>query len=112
MFKLGSAVVMTAAAGALMFGGAGAASADAGAEGVAYGSPGLLSGNVVQIPINAPINVCGNSLSIIGLLNPSFGNTCINGDFDRGHDDGKGEHYSDHSDGKGEHEGYSEDHSK
>lgn len=90
MIKLGSAVVMTVAAGAMAFGGAGVASADAGAEGFAHGSPGVLSGNVVQVPVHVPINVCGNSLNIIGLLNPSFGNTCANGDFDRAHEDGKG----------------------
>ncbi|MFD9541922.1 chaplin, partial [Streptomyces sp. NPDC060022] len=82
MFKLGSAAVLTAAAGALVFAGAGAASADAGAQGFAYGSPGVLSGNVVQIPIHVPINACGNSVNVIGLLNPTFGNTCINGDHD------------------------------
>ncbi|MEU0401432.1 chaplin [Streptomyces sp. NPDC006197] len=52
--------------------------ADVEATGVAAGSPGFLSGNVVQIPIHAPINVCGNSVNIIGLLNPAAGNTCIN----------------------------------
>jgi hypothetical protein len=49
-----------------------------GVWGTAIGSPGVLSGNVVQIPINIPINVCGNSLNIIGLLNPAAGNICIN----------------------------------
>ncbi|MGW7613708.1 chaplin [Streptomyces sp. NPDC054766] len=99
MFKLGRAAALTAAAGALVFAGAGAAAADAGAQGFAYGSPGVLSGNVVQIPIDVPINVCGNSLNVIGLLNPTFGNTCINGGYDHreGYDHGKG-----HDHGKGE----------
>ncbi|MFI1353121.1 chaplin [Streptomyces sp. NPDC020898] len=52
--------------------------ADAEAEGVAAHSPGVLSGNVVQVPIHIPINVCGNSINIIALLNPAVGNTCIN----------------------------------
>ncbi|MEK9519089.1 chaplin [Streptomyces sp. NPDC087908] len=52
--------------------------ADAGAEGLAVGSPGVLSGNVVQIPIHIPINACGNSLNVIGALNPAAFNTCIN----------------------------------
>ncbi|WTV81290.1 chaplin [Streptomyces sp. NBC_00028] len=52
--------------------------ADAGAEAAAVGSPGVLSGNVVQVPIHVPINVCGNSIDIIALLNPAFGNTCVN----------------------------------
>ncbi|MBL1288789.1 chaplin [Streptomyces sp. NPDC057067] len=101
MFKLGSAAVLAAAAGSLVFAGAGAANADAGAEGFAYGSPGVLSGNVVQVPIHVPINACGNSVNVIGLLNPAFGNTCINGDFDgTGHDDNKGGH-DDESEGYG-----------
>lgn len=57
---------------------AGAATAHAGAEGVAAYSPGVLSGNVVQVPVHVPVNVCGNSVNIVGLLNPTFGNTCVN----------------------------------
>ncbi|WP_369146178.1 chaplin [Streptomyces sp. R44] len=52
--------------------------ADAEAEGWAIGSPGVLSGNVVQAPIHIPINACGNSVNVIGLLNPAAFNTCIN----------------------------------
>ncbi|MCC0093354.1 chaplin [Streptomyces flavotricini] len=66
------------AVGMAVLGGASAASADAGASGVAAGSPGVLSGNLIQVPIHIPINACGNSVSVIGLLNPAFGNTCIN----------------------------------
>jgi len=72
-----SAVVV---AGAIMaMGMAAPAFADAGADGAAVGSPGVLSGNVVQVPVHVPINVCGNSLDVIGLLNPAFGNACVNG---------------------------------
>ncbi|MEV7509062.1 chaplin [Streptomyces sp. NPDC090085] len=70
----GLALVM----GLAVIGGASSASADAVSEGYAVGSPGVLSGNVVQIPIHVPINVCGNSINVIGLLNPAVGNTCIN----------------------------------
>jgi hypothetical protein len=42
------------------------------------GSPGVLSGDVIQAPIQIPINLCGNTIDIVGLLNPTFGNTCIN----------------------------------
>ncbi|MCY0932273.1 chaplin [Streptomyces sp. H27-H1] len=66
------------AVGLALAGGASAASADAGASGAAIGSPGVLSGNLIQIPIHVPINACGNSVSVIGLLNPAFGNTCVN----------------------------------
>ncbi|AVH58648.1 MULTISPECIES: chaplin [Streptomyces] len=50
--------------------------ADTGAEGLATGSPGVLSGNVIQIPVHAPINLCGNTVDVIGVLNPAFGNGC------------------------------------
>ncbi|MFF7964513.1 chaplin ChpD [Streptomyces sp. NPDC007903] len=66
-------------AGAILaLGGAAPAFADAGAEGAAVGSPGLLSGNVIQVPVHVPVNVCGTSLDVIGLLNPAFGNACVN----------------------------------
>lgn len=68
-----------AVAGLVMaLGAATPAVADAEAEGVAVGSPGVLSGNVVQAPIHIPVNVCGNTVNIGGLLNPTFGNVCIN----------------------------------
>ena len=71
-------VAVAAATGGLVLAGAGLAVADAGAQGAAVHSPGVLSGNVVQAPIHVPVNVCGNTVSVIGLLNPAFGNTCIN----------------------------------
>ncbi|WP_030156663.1 chaplin family protein [Streptomyces sp. NRRL S-244] len=69
--------VAVAGAAALM-GGAGLASADSAAAGFAAGSPGVASGNLVQVPVNVPVNVCGLAVSVIGALNPTFGNTCIN----------------------------------
>ncbi|MEU6704101.1 chaplin [Streptomyces wuyuanensis] len=57
---------------------AGAAHADSGAQGSAAGSPGLLSGNTVQIPVHVPVNVCGNTVNVVGLLNPAIGNSCEN----------------------------------
>ncbi|MEN8653009.1 chaplin ChpH [Streptomyces sp. 21So2-11] len=71
-------VAAAVATGGLVLAGAGMAVADAGAQGAAVGSPGVLSGNVIQAPIHVPVNVCGNTVSVIGLLNPAFGNTCIN----------------------------------
>nr|WP_263867763.1 chaplin [Streptomyces sp. H28] len=52
--------------------------ADSGAQGAAIGSPGVLSGNVVQVPVHIPVNVCGNTVNVIGALNPAFGNACVN----------------------------------
>ncbi|MFD8229176.1 chaplin [Streptomyces massasporeus] len=67
------------AAGAIMaLGMASPAIADAGAQGAAVGSPGVLSGNVIQVPIHIPINLCGNTVNIVALLNPAFGNACVN----------------------------------
>ncbi|MEV5338990.1 chaplin [Streptomyces sp. NPDC052676] len=48
------------------------------AYGVAVGSPGVLSGNLVQIPIDLDLNVCGNSISVVGLANPATNNYCSN----------------------------------
>ncbi|WUL62488.1 chaplin [Streptomyces sp. NBC_00344] len=59
-------------------GAASAASADAGAHGKAIGSPGVLSGNLVQAPVHVPVNACGNTVNLVGALNPAFGNTCVN----------------------------------
>ncbi|OKJ15764.1 chaplin [Kitasatospora sp. CB01950] len=71
---------VAAATGGLLLAGAGVASAHGGAqaEGSAVGSPGVLSGNLIQIPVHVPVNVCGNTISVIGLLNPAFGNSCAN----------------------------------
>lgn len=57
---------------------AGAAHADSGAQGAAVGSPGVGSGNTVQLPVHVPVNVCGNTVNVVGLLNPAFGNRCAN----------------------------------
>ncbi|WP_438490501.1 chaplin [Streptomyces sp. S186] len=77
------AVVLSAAAGIAVVGGAGIANAgghggDARAKGAAVGSPGVFSGNLIQVPIHIPINACGNTVDVIGVLNPAFGNICVN----------------------------------
>ncbi|MET9767787.1 chaplin [Streptomyces sp. NPDC006415] len=71
-------ITMAAAGGVLALSG-GYAHADSGAASTASGSPGVLSGNSVQVPIDIPVNVCGNSVSVGGLLNPASGNDCGNG---------------------------------
>ncbi|MFF0436608.1 chaplin [Streptomyces sp. NPDC004327] len=57
---------------------AGAAHADSAAQGAAVGSPGVGSGNAVQLPVHVPVNVCGNTVNVVGLLNPAAGNSCAN----------------------------------
>ncbi|MFI6287052.1 chaplin [Streptomyces sp. NPDC051018] len=75
--KKAAVVLVTAgiAAGAA----AGSASASSEAHGAAAHSPGVLSGNVGQVPVHVPVNVVGDSVNVIGLLNPAFGNTGVNG---------------------------------
>ncbi|TSB17646.1 chaplin [Streptomyces sp. NBC_01525] len=71
-------VAAAALTGGFVLAGAGLAVADSGAQGAAVGSPGVVSGNVIEVPVHIPVNICGNTVSVIGLLNPAFGNTCIN----------------------------------
>ncbi|MGW1376269.1 chaplin [Streptomyces sp. NPDC002446] len=69
---------LSAGAFAVVLGGAGLATADSGAQGASLHSPGVLSGNTIQAPTDAATNLCGNTINIVGLLNPAFGNTCVN----------------------------------
>lgn len=78
MSRIAKGLALTSVAAAAVAGTAGIAAADSDAHGVAAHSPGVLSGNVLHAPIHIPVNVCGNTVDIIGLLNPGFGNTCVN----------------------------------
>ncbi|MEE1798494.1 chaplin [Streptomyces sp. NPDC101062] len=78
MSRIAKATAVLVGTGAVLAGGAGMAAADAGAEAAAIGSPGVLSGNVVQVPVHLPVNLCGNTIDVVGLLNPAFGNQCAN----------------------------------
>ncbi|QXE35683.1 chaplin [Streptomyces sp. GMY02] len=78
MKKLKKAGVVIAIAGSLLAAGGGPAFADSEAEAIVKGSPGVLSGNAIQIPIEVPINLCGNTIDILSLLNPAAANTCLN----------------------------------
>jgi len=59
-------------------GGSGDAGSGSSAEGGTHGSPGVASGNNVQAPVSVPVNACGNSVNVVGLGNPAFGNDCGN----------------------------------
>lgn len=80
MMNLKKAATITLVAGGLAVAGTGAASAHsgAGAQGTAVKSPGVGSGNTVQVPVHVPVNVSGNTVNVIGLLNPAFGNLAVN----------------------------------
>jgi LPXTG-motif cell wall-anchored protein len=54
--------------------------ADSVANGSAAGSPGLFSGNNVQVPVHIPVNLCGNTVNVVGALNPAAGAVCVNED--------------------------------
>ncbi|GGO90776.1 chaplin [Wenjunlia tyrosinilytica] len=96
MSRIAKAAVLTAAAGAAIIGSAGIANADADAEGAAVGSPGVVSGNNIQVPIHIPVNLCGNTVSTAGVLNPTLGNTCVNASTEVEDDVKKHEHKSEH----------------
>ncbi|MFF9123134.1 chaplin [Streptomyces sp. NPDC014889] len=78
MSRIAKGLVLTSVAAAAVAGGAGIAAASSGATGGAANSPGVLSGNVVQAPVHVPVNVCGNTISVVGVLNPASGNVCGN----------------------------------
>ncbi|WP_351225111.1 chaplin [Streptomyces sp. NPDC002133] len=79
MKNLKKAVAVTMAAGGLIAAGAGVASAtSAHAGGQTSHSPGVGSGNLVQVPVHVPVNAVGNTVNVIGALNPAFGNEGVN----------------------------------
>ncbi|MER5640787.1 chaplin [Kitasatospora sp. NPDC002227] len=81
MRKLAYGAFGSAATAALLLGGAAAASAHAhgaSAEAATVNSPGVGSGNSIQVPVDIPVNLCGNTVDVIGVLNPAFGNSCAN----------------------------------
>ncbi|MFG2356793.1 chaplin family protein [Streptomyces sp. NPDC048521] len=69
-------LAVAAASGAMAV--AGPVHADSAADAAAVGSPGLISGNTVHLPLHVPVNVCGNTVNVAGLLNPALGNKCAN----------------------------------
>lgn len=80
MSRIAKAAVLTAATSLALAGSAGIAAADADADAAVANSPGVISGNAIQVPIHIPVNICGITVDIIALLNPAFGNVCINSD--------------------------------
>ncbi|MFB7494917.1 chaplin family protein [Streptomyces sp. NPDC056161] len=93
-----SLLTMAAATGALAAA-SGSAHADSSAHGAAAHSPGVLSGNTVQVPVHMPVNVCGNTVNVVGVLNPAMGNTCADrgGGATGGHGGSGGTHAGGHT---------------
>ena len=71
-------ILTAVATGSVLASTAGYAYASTDAQGLAANSAGVGSGNSVQVPVDAPVNLCGNTVDVIGLLNPAFGNNCAN----------------------------------
>lgn len=86
-----SLMTVAAATGVIAAAG-GVAHADSGAAGSSSESAGVLSGNTVQAPVHVPVNVCGNTVNVVGILNPAVGNKCANpgGGGGSGHGSGGG----------------------
>ncbi|GHB22950.1 hypothetical protein GCM10010377_11030 [Streptomyces viridiviolaceus] len=55
-------------------------SSTAGSEAVATSEEayGLLSGNNIQAPLGVPVNVCGNTIDVVAVLDDAYGNSCGN----------------------------------
>lgn len=62
-------------------------------RGGSSGSPGVLSGNTIQLPVDIPVNACGNTVNVVGLLNPASGNDCANTSKPRGGHHGGSHHH-------------------
>ncbi|MBS2966772.1 chaplin [Actinocrinis puniceicyclus] len=52
---------------------------NASAQGSSADSGGILSGNVADTALSAPVNLCGNQVDVIGLSNAVLGSSCVNG---------------------------------
>jgi hypothetical protein len=83
MSRIAKGLVLTSVAAGAVTGTTGVAvaadaGAGAGAKATAADSPGGLAGSAVQVPVYVPVNVCGNTVDVGGLLNPAFGNKCKN----------------------------------
>jgi len=77
MYIAKKAALAVTVAGIAVGASAGAAVADAGAEGLATKSPGVGSGNLGQVPVHIPVNLVGNTGNLIAGLNPAFGNVGV-----------------------------------
>ncbi|AWW38898.1 MULTISPECIES: chaplin [Streptomyces] len=71
-------IATTALAASALLAGAATASAESTANGAALSSPGVASGNLVQLPIEVPANVSGNSINVAGIGNSALGNYAAN----------------------------------
>jgi hypothetical protein len=110
---LGKGMVAAAAATSILSLCGSPALADSYTGGAAKDSPGVLSGNSIDVPIDAPVNACGNTADGVSGLNPTFGNSCAGGKEEHRHGGEHGGHhrwtepsYGDSDDDSGDDYGY------
>ncbi|GGW79308.1 hypothetical protein GCM10010383_03540 [Streptomyces lomondensis] len=60
--------------------------ADTQAAAATKDSPDLLSDNTVAVPVDVPVNVCGNALDAVAAISRAYGNSCGDGDSHGTHD--------------------------
>ncbi|MFF4739359.1 chaplin family protein [Streptomyces sp. NPDC001262] len=72
-----NAAAVTALAAAAIGAGAAGAAAD-GAHAATCKDPGVVAGNIAQVAPRVSPNVGGNTISVVGILNSSTGNTLVN----------------------------------
>ncbi|MFD4261671.1 chaplin, partial [Streptomyces sp. NPDC058534] len=60
--------------------------ADSTAVAATEDSSGPLAGNNVSVPVSVPVNVCGNTIGVIGVLNRATGGSCDNVSYGHGSD--------------------------
>lgn len=56
------------------------------AKGFASDSPGLVSGNVLQLAADVPVQACGDSIGLLAFGTAANGNQCVNGAPHEGHE--------------------------
>jgi ChpA-C len=74
-------IVAAAASGALLL----AAPANAGIGGLGGGNGGVLSGNQFIVPVSIPVNICGNSVAVLGFGRAGCRGGASGGQYHHGH---------------------------
>lgn len=95
-------LVTAMATGGMLAMASGYVHADSGADAAVANSPGVLSGNAVQVPVEVDANVCNLSVNVIAALNPAAGNVCLN-DSSEGASQGNGHGPGHHGGKPGDH---------
>ncbi|MFF6782276.1 chaplin family protein, partial [Streptomyces sp. NPDC012510] len=71
------------------------------ADGHTGDSPGVASGNHIQVPVHVPVNACGNTVDVIGVGNGTTGDDCGNSGDGGAHEHPGGGHQKPPADSEG-----------